>query len=164
MMTRTACSAVCKSCLHAVAGSAVPAGVAVLYLLVVADPLGAQQWSSCSGSSVCYNGGNVGIGTTTPGSSVYMLNGLTINGNGSTMLSVQNGGNNAFALNAGTDGSWTLYDNASGSWAASITSTRGFVGIGTTAPTNPLHRIHRHSTRQLARPTRSATATTWRAR
>jgi hypothetical protein len=78
--------------------------------------------------------GNVGIGTTSPGGGVLMSGGLTINGTGSTMLSIQNGGINALAINPSSQGSWTLFDNAAGQWTPSITSLRGNIGIGTLNP------------------------------
>jgi hypothetical protein len=80
--------------------------------------------------------GNVGIGTTNPGAGAGMTGGLTINGTGGTMLTLQKAGVNALALNAGDPvaGAWTMYDNANGSWAYSIVSRGGNVGIGLASP------------------------------
>jgi hypothetical protein len=45
------------------------------------------------------SGGNVGIGTKTPGAGLDMTGGLTVNGSGDTTFSTQYEGVNAFALN-----------------------------------------------------------------
>lgn len=76
--------------------------------------------------------GNVGIGTTNPGSDVTMTGGLTVNGTGSTQFEVQGSGNSAFALNANvpSTGAWTMYDKASGGWVADISADNGTVTIG----------------------------------
>jgi hypothetical protein len=73
--------------------------------------------------------GNVGIGTTSPGSDVAMSGGVTINGSGATQLTVQQNGISGFALNV-SDGAWTMYDKAGGTWNGSITSRNGQVSIG----------------------------------
>ena len=79
--------------------------------------------------------GNVGIGTTAPGTGVVMTGGLTINGTGGTMLTVMWHGTNSFALNPGGAGAaWTMYDYAAGSWTPGISQKSGNVGIGTASP------------------------------
>jgi trimeric autotransporter adhesin len=91
-------------------------------------------------------GGNVGIGTTTPGANLDMAQGLTINGRGATLFSTQYEGVNAFAMNAepSTSGGtvygsgWTLYDYAYGKWVAGISQVDGAVGINQGAPSYPL--------------------------
>jgi hypothetical protein len=76
--------------------------------------------------------GNVGIGTTTPGTSLDMFGGLTINAAGATAFSVQYQGANAFALNPGAAGDWALYDFAAGTWTEGIIQSKGQVGINST--------------------------------
>ncbi|HXP42625.1 MAG TPA: hypothetical protein VN833_20390 [Candidatus Acidoferrales bacterium] len=93
------------------------------------------------------SGGNVGIGTKTPGAGLDMTGGLTVNGSGDTTFSTQYEGVNAFALNPDpvinpqgvlVGNAWTLYDYTFGSWTAGITQSQGMVGIGTGAPGVPL--------------------------
>lgn len=77
--------------------------------------------------------GNVGIGTSTPGTSVGMSGGLTINGTNATKITVEDNGVPAYALNTST-GAWTMFDKVGGTWNASLSSSGGKIGIGTTTP------------------------------
>ncbi len=81
---------------------------------------------------VVNSSGNVGIGTITPGATLDMAGGLTINAGGATAFSLQYQGANSFALNTGPAGDWLLYDYASGSWTPGILQKYGQVGINTT--------------------------------
>lgn len=81
--------------------------------------------------------GNVGIGTTKPGSDAGMIGGLTINGTGGTQLTVQESGVSGFALNVAS-GQWTMFDKAGGTWNASLSSDGGNIGIGTATPQQSL--------------------------
>jgi hypothetical protein len=86
------------------------------------------------GSQTSYiSGGNVGIGTTSPGSDVTMAGGLTINGSGATQLTVENNSTSGFALNV-ANGQWAMYDKAGGTWHESVSSVNGNVGIGAPIP------------------------------
>jgi hypothetical protein len=73
-------------------------------------------------------GGNVGIGTASPGSDADMTGGLTINGAGSTQLTVQNTGVSGFKLNV-SPGQWIMYDKTGGNWNASLSSANGSIGM-----------------------------------
>ncbi len=87
--------------------------------------------------------GNVGIRTTNPGTQVSMDGGMTINGTGSTHMTIQKGGLNSFALNVSEviDGDVHFFDRVGGSsWNQAICMNSGYVGInGIDTPTKPLH-------------------------
>jgi hypothetical protein len=82
--------------------------------------------------------GNVGIGTSNPGADVAMSGGITIDGGGSTQLTIQQNGTSGFALNV-AGGQWGMFDKVGGTWHQSITSVNGNVGIGTAGPEANLH-------------------------
>jgi hypothetical protein len=129
-----------------------------LMALVAVVPAYSQSWSA-SGSTLYYNGGSVGIGTSTPGSYLLDVHGFVhtnlmfvadapaalsagawfrgaSNGSGSILLQGNSGSAAAFWLS----GSSILKIGGNGSTepaagAINIT-TGGAVGIGTTAPGN----------------------------
>ena len=78
------------------------------------------------------NAGNVGIGTTTPGSDVTMTNGLEVNTSGSTALTISKSGSRSFALNPSTvtTGDFQIYDKAGGSYNYALYAAYGKVLIG----------------------------------
>lgn len=84
--------------------------------------------------------GNIGIGTTTPGNDVAMLNGLSINGTNSTQLNVQKNGVSWFALNTNQSmaGDWVMYDKVWWLWRGSLSSSAGNIGVGLTSPSTRL--------------------------
>jgi hypothetical protein len=86
--------------------------------------------------AITLRGGNVGIGTTNPGSGVAMTGGLTINGTNVTQLQIKKNNISGFALNVGevVNGDVQFYDRVGGTWSRSITLRGGNVGIGTQNP------------------------------
>ena len=76
------------------------------------------------------DGGQVGIGTDTPGANLDIRSADA----SSALIIANNSGVNRFALNPNSDGSWTMFDNAAGAWYGGITQQSGNVGIGTTTP------------------------------
>jgi hypothetical protein len=84
--------------------------------------------------------GNVGIGTSTPGSDVGMSGGLTINGTNSTQFTIQKNGVSGLAINTSnsTTGDVDFFDRVGGTFNRAITLNSGRVGIGTSTPTGKL--------------------------
>jgi hypothetical protein len=97
---------------------------------------GFWQISPSNPSDIFFSGGNVGIGTSTPGTGVGMSGGLTINSTSSTAITLEKNGVASFAINPSliVPGDWVTFDKVGGIWNVSITSRAGNVGIGTTAP------------------------------
>jgi hypothetical protein len=103
----------------------------------------AQQWETVPNSTNIKNSneGSVGVGTSDPTFGGVVTAKLSIaQSDGVTAFAMGNtSGVPRFALNIGSDGSWTMFDHGTGSWSSGITQKGGFVGIGTTSPSNALH-------------------------
>ncbi|MBT9168548.1 MAG: hypothetical protein DDT19_01895 [Syntrophomonadaceae bacterium] len=78
--------------------------------------------------------GNLGIGTTAPGAR------LEIDGSTAEYSAIlaRGGGAERFALNVNVGQGWSLFDFEHNTWHRGITQRGGFVGIGTTAPSQRL--------------------------
>jgi len=99
----------------------------VIALLICSAGTYAQTWSTSNGADIYYTAGKVGIGTSTPSQA------LEVSG---TVLSSQT------TTTTGTyssSGSSNLSFNTSTTNRMTILNSNGFVGIGTTSPTQLLH-------------------------
>ena len=85
--------------------------------------------TAAAGTTPLYlkNNGNVGIGTTTPGTDVGMIGGITVNGTGGTQITIQKDGTSGFALNISqaTAGDWIMHDKVGGGWNQSLRASGG---------------------------------------
>src|SRR5262249_39764372 len=117
-------------------------------LLTISSTAGPGLWS-LNGTSAYYNGGNVGIGTSTPAERLTIAgvpsynNGLKLTGNssGGTGMSLENtsGGGHKYALVSGASGNgvgaggFGIWDDNVAAYRFAISSS-GNVGIGTALP------------------------------
>jgi hypothetical protein len=124
--------------------------IAAILFASIPGVAAAQQWSSGSGGAIYYNGGNVGIGTPSPGASLDIagtsiialrINGTTGNtGSNNTQLRFA-GGTTGDLWAIGTDlttnnGSkqFQFYDLQANIVPLTLQQGTGNVGIGTTTP------------------------------
>jgi hypothetical protein len=103
--------------------------------------IGKNQAGTVTDLLVIQDNGNVGIGTTTPGTDVAMTGGLTINGTAGTQFTIQKDAVTSLAINVSevVNGDVQFYDRVGGTWNKAITLRSGRVGIGTSNPSNLLH-------------------------
>ena len=126
-----------------------PAIAAIVFLSVPAVAH-AQQWTSGSGGTIYYNGGNVGIGTTNPRTALHVFSNVTTevtsetgNVNAYAVFRVKNDVDRAFQFAMG--GSTSAFPNSMYIWDENANTARmyinasGNVGIGTTSPSGLLH-------------------------
>ena len=92
----------------------------------------ASQWTN-SGSSIYYNGGNVGIGIAAP------TRNLSINGQ-NAYLSFNYSGAEKWVMGEenSVNGRFVLFDNAISNYPLAVLPSNGYVGILTTNPARPL--------------------------
>lgn len=107
------------------------------------------MWTK-SGDNVYYNGGNVGIGTTTP-YQLLSIGNLRSESSGIGPLGVKSDANNiaihieeyggaeSWEVGVDTDGNLNFYDSNSATPNITFQDVTGNVGIGTTAPTSKFH-------------------------
>ncbi len=92
----------------------------------------ASLWSS-SGTSAYYNGGNVGIGTTTPTNKLHVAGDVAVTGD------LKMAGGDSYIWTNGTGSGITgIYDSANNRVLMYTSEATGYVGIGTTTPSDKL--------------------------
>ncbi len=92
----------------------------------------ASLWSS-SGTSAYYNGGNVGIGTTTPTNKLHVAGDIAVTGD------LKMAGGDSYIWTNGTGSGITgIYDSANNRVLMYTSEATGYVGIGTTTPSDKL--------------------------
>lgn len=105
-----------------------------------------SQWSDGASSAIYYNSGNIGIGTTSPGSKLTVSGSIKTSGGDfqfidvgtidSTAVRLFSNSGNLYLQNGSGDN--IFFRNKSASITMTITNT-GNVGIGTTSPSQLLH-------------------------
>jgi hypothetical protein len=123
----------------------------VPFIVMVALAIPAwSQWLPASGGTIYYNGGNVGIGTTNPGTPLHVYNNAslafqTLETNTSFAgVRLKSDAHSYQLTTAATEislpyaGSFYIHDETAGATRLLVTSS-GNVGIGTT---NPQHLLH----------------------
>lgn len=77
--------------------------------------------------------GNLGVNQNSIPGDVTMYGGLSINGTGTTQLSLQRAGVSGLSarISDAYIGDFSLYDKGTGAWTRAINASRGFVGINT---------------------------------
>lgn len=83
------------------------------------------------------NGGNVGIGDSTPNAKLQIVSGSTNAGNNTAEFDAPNIGPNASHIHFGTNGDWYIRSAADGGKVI-LQDNPGNVGIGTTSPSEKL--------------------------
>ena len=85
--------------------------------------------------------GNVGIGTTTPGSKLTLTGGnLEVNGSTAPGVLLRPTSGSSYVVGANTAITGVgIYDNIAGAWRLMVQDTTGNIGIGTTTPVTRLH-------------------------
>jgi hypothetical protein len=110
----------------------------VLVLLIFISAV-FSQWSTATGVGIYYNSGNVGIGTASPDETLSVrgndpLSLISLQSGSSTLwkFGIYNASGDKFQIGSNSDVLLSIDKKTSGS------STSGYVGIGTTSPTNLL--------------------------
>jgi Chaperone of endosialidase len=77
--------------------------------------------------------GNLGVNQNTLPGDISMYGGISINGTGTTQLSLQRAGVSGLSARISDvyAGDFSLYDKGTGAWTRAINASRGFVGINT---------------------------------
>ncbi len=103
---------------------------------------GANIWSK-NGTSAYYNGGNVGIGTSSPQDKIDILNGnitMDTGPSGSSAVRFRHDGNLrwTFLYRSWATNEFGLYNESAGKWGMTFTTDTNRMGIGRTSPEHPL--------------------------